>query len=193
MTKKTFIFIQTFFFYFVGYVWYFSLYLIILPYLVLLVGKNLDRLVFQYFFNLNSVFYFDGLSLVIALILLVIGGLLILWSFYTLYFYSKCFPFTVSLFFKLKPKKLAMSGPYSLVRHPMALGYLVVLVAFGFYQGSLMVALWVVPLLFFIFYEYIHYREEKILSSWFGKEFEEYKKKTPFFFPKFLRKQRRQG
>lgn len=187
MFKKVFSFLQNFIIYTMGYLWYFAVYLIIVPYLVLLVGRNLDVLIFDYLLDQNPVFLYGNISIIIALILGLFGGWLILWSFYTLYFYSDCFPFSFFPFPGFNPKKLSTYGPYALVRHPMTLGYLFLLTAFGFYYGSLMTVLWIVPVLSLVFYEYIKNREERRLMLWFGREYEEYRKKTPMLFPKLVK------
>ena len=185
--SKLLTFIQNLFFYVISYLWYIAIYLVLVPYLVLLVGKNLDVLIFTYLFNTSSVIFYTNWSIIISIIFASFGGGLILWSFYTLYFYSDCFPFSFFPFPGFNPKKLSTYGPYSIVRHPMTLGYLFVLVAFGFYNGSLMTVLWIVPILSVVFYEYIQNREERRLSLWFGKDYETYKQKTPMLFPKVFK------
>lgn len=180
-------FLKLFFYYLISYLWYLALYLIIIPYLVYLIGRNLDLLIFDYFLNRSSIFFYGNLSLLIASAFALLGGGLILWSFYTLYFYSGCFPLALFPFSFFNPKKLSQYGPYSLVRHPMTLGYLILLAALGFYKGSLMTTLWIIPLLGFVFYEYTANREERRLALWFGKEYEQYQKKTPLVFPNFFK------
>lgn len=189
--KKVFSFIQTFVYYLISYIWYFALYLVLIPYLVLLIGKNLDVLLLDYFFEIGINSFSNFYAQLFAFIIGGIGLIIILWSFYTLYTYSRCFPFAFFPFPNFNPKKLSTYGPYSLVRHPMTLGYIILLAAFGFYNGSLMTVLWIFPLLGFVFYQYLKNREERRLALWFGKDFETYQKATPLLFPKILKKGKR--
>jgi len=186
MWQKTLKIFQNIFVYSFAYIWYFAIYLVIIPYLVLIVGKNLDILLFDYILNLSL--GYSNLYLIVSIVLATIGIILILWSFVTLYFYSHSFPLSFFPFPGFNPKRLSTYGPYSLVRHPMVLGYLILITAIGFYNGSLMTVVWIVPILGFVFYEYIKNREERRLSLWFGKEYDEYRKKTPILLPKILKK-----
>ena len=171
-----------------GYLWYFGLYIIIIPYILFLIGQNLDILFFQYFLNLETaVFYSQYISFPLMIIFVLAGLSLMVWSFYTLYFYTGCFPFSVlpSPFFN--PDKLATYGPYKIIRHPMILGYLLLLVGAAIYSGSMMTIFWLIPLLSIASYEYILNREERRLAMWFGKEYDDYRKKTPFLLPKITK------
>jgi len=188
MNKKNLIkIIEKVLYYTIGYIWYFSIYLVLIPYIIYLLGRNLDALVLNYLLGLSSVFYFGFISIIIASIIALLGLSLIAWSFYVLYFYAKCFPFAACPFIHFNPKKLATYGPYSLIRHPMTLGYLFLLIAFGVYMGSIMLVVWIIPIVGIIFYEYIKHREERRLALWFGKEFEQYKQKTPMLIPNFFK------
>ena len=176
-------FIQAFFLYIIGYLWYFAIYLVLIPYVVLLIGRSIDIFLFDYIFNLGSVFYYSYISIPMTVFFSFLGAGLVLWSFYTLYFYARCFPFNFFPFPGFNPEKLTTYGPYAIVRHPMVLGYLFLLIAFGFHNGSLSTVLWMVPIIGGVFYEYIKNREERRLSLWFGKEYEEYTKRTPLLIP----------
>jgi len=82
---------------------------------------------------------------------------------------------------KSKKEKLMTKGPYSLVRHP---------IYFGEFLGAIGMFL-ISGVLSFIFYiifwpaitYFITFFEEKGLIDKFGKEYRNYKKKVPRFFP----------
>ncbi len=80
-------------------------------------------------------------------------------------------------------KMLVTDGAYSIVRHPMYLG--IVLIGLG--VVLVIFRLWVFLLfifLFLVFYIPQIRKEEKDLSSKFGETFREYKAKVPLFSPK---------
>ncbi len=87
-------------------------------------------------------------------------------------------------------KYFLQNGPYRLVRNPMMLGFFLYLLGWAFrwnLVGSLIAAIGVEALLCFE----IKFIEEPELTSRFGDAYREYKKETPFIFPKcssFLKK-----
>jgi len=83
-------------------------------------------------------------------------------------------------------KEFLPSGPYQYCRNPMMLGFFLYLAGWASLfnrAGSwgAAVVLWVLLIL------EIKLIEEKELAQRFGKDYHEYKKKTPFFIPKFKR------
>lgn len=80
-------------------------------------------------------------------------------------------------------------GVFHIVRHPIYLGsiltYLSLLVV-CFSIASLVV--WVIIILFYI---YLCKHEEKLLTSKFGKEYEQYKLATPMLLPRVIRSKNR--
>ncbi len=79
-------------------------------------------------------------------------------------------------------KRLIKDGPYELMRNPMYFGTL--LIGLGV---TLVVFQWWVFLLFITVFFLIYFSqvksEESLLSSRFGKEYEDYRKSTPRYFP----------
>lgn len=79
---------------------------------------------------------------------------------------------------------LNTSGAYSIVRHPLYLGN------FFIWLGvSTFIQVWwlsvIFSLIFWIYYERIMFAEEVFLSNKFGKEYDQWARKTPAFFPNF--------
>ena len=80
------------------------------------------------------------------------------------------------------PPRVINTGVFSHLRHPMYLA------AILFYLGFLFTTLSLICLAFlgiiFIFYDYIATFEEKQLQQRFGREYLDYKEKTPKWFPR---------
>ena len=82
-----------------------------------------------------------------------------------------------------EPFRLVREGPYGVIRHPMIVGWFLLLFATGITVSS-----WtgfIMGIVFFVWGTYIHLiREEKILSDIFGQAFEQYRTDIPPFIPK---------
>ncbi len=81
--------------------------------------------------------------------------------------------------------KLVVTGPYKLCRNPIELGAIFYYLGVGTLIDSLAVGIVCMILGFLIGTFYHKFVEEKELKLRFGKEYDEYKSKTPFLFPKF--------
>ncbi len=80
-----------------------------------------------------------------------------------------------------KPKFID-KGVYSMVRHPMYLGILLVCLAFFIAMPSLVsLAVWIG---FFIFYDKMAKYEERDLVRIIGEEYVDYQKRVPRWFPR---------
>ncbi len=80
--------------------------------------------------------------------------------------------------------KLVVTGPYKLCRNPIELGALFYYLGLGTLVDGLITGSISMILVFIIGSLYHKFIEEKELQLRFGKEYEDYKKKTPFLFPK---------
>jgi len=80
------------------------------------------------------------------------------------------------------PKKIVNTGAYSTVRHPQYLGWILDHVGFSFLLSALYSMLFT-PFLIVLIY-LISKKEENELIKEFGKEYEDYKKRTPMFIPR---------
>ncbi|MBS7632456.1 isoprenylcysteine carboxylmethyltransferase family protein [Candidatus Bathyarchaeota archaeon] len=77
--------------------------------------------------------------------------------------------------------KLVTSGPYSYVRHPSYLGYILMFVGLPLF---LLNPIALVPLVGVPGYYCVTYQEEKLLIERFGEKYVEYQKRTGRFLPK---------
>jgi protein-S-isoprenylcysteine O-methyltransferase Ste14 len=79
-------------------------------------------------------------------------------------------------------RQLAISGPYSYVRHPQYVGF--ILIMFGFLlQWPTLLTLAMFPVLVGM-YVHLARREEREVRAEFGPEYERYAAKTPSWFPR---------
>lgn len=148
--------------------------LILLPFNVLVIIP----VVILYFTNFTYQFP-NILQFICGLIVLLGGMLLSGWS--------------MGLFYKIgkgtlapwaAPKHLVVQGPYKFVRNPMIIGVILILLAEALLLNTRYIFYWAV--VFFILNNiYFHYFEEKQLEKTFGKEYLDYKKKVPMWWPKF--------
>jgi protein-S-isoprenylcysteine O-methyltransferase Ste14 len=109
--------------------------------------------------------------------LLLFGFALMLYS--MLYFFmARGTPVPLS-----PPPKLVTSGPYRFARNPMLTGIFIQLFALGLFRHSISLAFIFTPLFIAINYWELKYVEEPELEKRLGKEYLEYKKRVPMFFP----------
>lgn len=85
------------------------------------------------------------------------------------------------LFFSQKMNKLAITGPYSKIRHPQYVAFAMIM--FGFLlQWPTVLTLLMFPILL-IMYKHLALTEEREVRSIFGKAYDDYANKTPRFIP----------
>lgn len=81
-----------------------------------------------------------------------------------------------------KKRALATTGLYARIRHPQYVGFIAIM--FGFlFQWPTLVTLVMFPILL-VMYGKLSVSEEKDMEKEFGKQYVEYKRKTPAFIPK---------
>jgi protein-S-isoprenylcysteine O-methyltransferase Ste14 len=93
-----------------------------------------------------------------------------------------------------RKKGLVTTGPYSWIRHPQYLGFIMITLGLtswsvwilnntfgiGFLTSTQTIDVWFIELLAYIILAYI---EERHLSEEYGERFENYKRRVPFFIP----------
>ena len=87
---------------------------------------------------------------------------------------------------KQRAETLNTMGIYSIVRHPLYLGNLIIWLGVALFLESLWCIL-LFLLLFWLYYERIMFAEEVFLREQFGKAFVDWSGNTPAFFPRFRR------
>tara|TARA_Y100000034_G_C6870893_1_gene397602 strand:- start:425 stop:910 length:486 start_codon:yes stop_codon:yes gene_type:complete len=110
----------------------------------------------------------DSKDNIIGSIILILGIILTLWTFYHI---GKA----------MVTKKLITSGPYKYSRHPMYISIYIMLTGVGILWFSW---LWFLTLAAFIPLWYLSARLEEIqMTELFPKDYPKYKKHVPMFFP----------
>jgi len=126
--------------------------------------------------NLNSIYTFN--ILIFGLVLSLPGYCLSIWSVIVRGKYAVSWEIPEN-------HKLVTDGPYKYVRHPSYLGYFLIFFGLFFLWPCLFTLL---PFVAIPGYFLITFDEEKLLVNHFGEEYEEYRKKTGRFIPKFKRR-----
>lgn len=157
---------------------------ILIPALFMLFSERIDRILGLPRYNLIFL-------KVLGFLLICSGFILVVWSYtliirigkgYTLEFFGKSFlPAT---------KKLVTEGPYSQIRHPIALGYLGILLGIALTRNTLSGVLILFPLMVILSVLYLVFFEERFLDKRFKEEFKEYKRNAKFLIPSIKRKLR---
>ncbi len=80
-----------------------------------------------------------------------------------------------------KKEILATTGVYKYVRHPQYIGFILIIIGF-LLQWPTLITLIMAPILIFRYIKLAR-EEEKEITKTFEKEFEDYRKNTPAFFP----------
>ncbi len=81
-------------------------------------------------------------------------------------------------------RHLIVSGPYRFCRNPIELGAILYYLGIGTMIGNILIGIICFLLGLIIGSAYHKFIEERELEIRFGNEYREYKKKTPFLFPK---------
>jgi len=84
------------------------------------------------------------------------------------------------------PVKLIDKGPYAFSRNPMHGGMFILMFGIGLMNGSLLSVVIFTPLYIFIDVAMLKKIEEPELEKRLGKDYLDYKKRTPMFFPKLF-------
>jgi len=160
-----------------GYLIGISLFLILIPYLLIVGSRNPDL-----FLNLNFIpnFY---LRLIIALPIFCVGLLFAIWSNIFLLIKGMGGPTDVfNVAISPRSKKLVITGPYRYCRNPMAFGAISIYISISVFVNSLhdlIIILIIIPLVIL----YLKLTEEKRLIKDFGEEFLSYRSKVAMIVP----------
>jgi len=122
------------------------------------------------------------INIFISLLLLLIGGILCLWSVYS-FSRARGTPFPGN-----PPQKLITSGLYSRTRNPMLLGWFVMLFGLGILLNSISLIFIFTPLFICLNVLYLKTIEEKEMEKKFGREYIIYKETVPMFIPGFAKR-----
>lgn len=82
---------------------------------------------------------------------------------------------------------LIVSGPFAYVRNPLYVGNILLYFGLGIMSFAIFPYLQIIAIIFFfIQYHFIVKEEEEYLAKAYGKDYEEYVKHVPRFFPKLI-------
>jgi len=160
-----------------GYLIGFSIFIVLIPYLLVAGSRNPDL-----FLNLSFIpnFY---VRLIIALPIFCIGLLFAIWSNIFLLVKGKGGPVDVlNVAISPRSEKLVVSGPYRYCRNPMMFGALCLYLSISIFVNSLLdviVILLLIPLIIL----YLKLTEEKRLLKDFGEEFLFYRSNVAMIVP----------
>lgn len=120
-----------------------------------------------------------GVLAYLAVPLWLIGGIILLWSFWNFLKEGRGTPAPVD-----PPKELVATGFYRYVRNPMYVGVLAVIIGhfLWFAYWNLLIYAIVV---FVAFHTFVRYYEEPTLKRKFGAAYEDYLKRVPRWLPRF--------
>lgn len=121
-------------------------------------------------------------NLFLSLLLLLMGGILCLWSVYS-FFKARGSPVPLN-----PPQKLITSGLYAEIRNPMVLGWIIMLFGIGILLKSISLLFIFTPLFILLNILYLKTVEEKEMEKKFGQEYLSYKQSVPMFIPRFSKK-----
>ena len=140
--------------------------------LLIFTSFYLDR-----FFGLPA-FISKPFSIAVSMPLMIGGALLWLWC-AGKFLKTKGTPVPIN-----PPPKLVTDGPYTYSRNPMMTGLFMVTAGIGILFGSITLTFIMTPLFIFMSILEFKYIEEPELEKRFGKEYCEYKGRTPIIIPK---------
>jgi protein-S-isoprenylcysteine O-methyltransferase Ste14 len=120
----------------------------------------------------------EPVNFVLGALLAIVGWSFAIWSVYVLYRIGKGTPAPF-----VPTQRLVRSGPYKYCRNPMVFGALLFYIGIAIISNTPSMLLILIPVSFIPFLIFIKLIEEKELEIRFGKEYIEYKKRTPFLIP----------
>ena len=88
--------------------------------------------------------------------------------------------------FIIKNRALATNGPYAFVRHPLYVGNILIIIAFGAASGSWGAVLVAITFIAFFYPAAIEYEDRKLFNI-FGADWREFAAQTPALVPRFRR------
>jgi protein-S-isoprenylcysteine O-methyltransferase Ste14 len=116
---------------------------------------------------------------ILAFVVIAAGGMLAAWcvTAFTLQGRGTPAPFD-------PPRRLVAVGPYRWIRNPMYIGGGLVLLGFGLLLKSPSIVL-LVPMWLLLFHLFVVLYEERALRGKFGREYDDYCRRTPRWIPRF--------
>lgn len=120
-----------------------------------------------------------GLLAYLAFPLWLIGGVILLWSFWNFLIQGRGTPAPID-----PPKELVAAGFYRYVRNPMYFGVLLIIIGHFLWFGFWWLLAYTL-LAFLVVHLFVTQYEEPTLKRKFGAAYEDYLRKVPRWIPKF--------
>ena len=120
-----------------------------------------------------------GFFAYLAFPLWVIGGIILLWSFWNFLIQGRGTPAPVD-----PPKELVAAGFYRYVRNPMYVGVLLIVIGHFLWFQTIWLLVYTV-IVFLAFHLFVTLYEEPTLRKKFGALYEEYRQRVPRWIPRF--------
>jgi protein-S-isoprenylcysteine O-methyltransferase Ste14 len=120
-----------------------------------------------------------GILAYLAFPLWLVGGVILLWSFWNFLREGRGTPAPVE-----PPKELVAVGFYRYVRNPMYVGVLATILGHFLWFGHWNLLIYAF-LVFIAFHTFVAYYEEPTLKKKFGKTYEDYLQRVPRWIPRF--------
>ena len=120
-----------------------------------------------------------GILAYLAFPLWLLGGIILLWSFWNFLAQGGGTPAPID-----PPKELVATGFYRFVRNPMYTGVLAANLGYFLWFGYWNLLLYTI-VIFFVFHVFVTSYEEPTLQKKFGAAYEDYLRKVPRWIPRF--------
>jgi putative ABC transport system permease protein len=151
---------------------------LLVPAATILLGRELDAVFFADVCLDNLIFELSGAVLIVA------GAVWFFWAARLLItegrgFLTELFGIRVSPV----PEHLVTRGPFAVHRHPICIGYLIMLAGLSLILGSLGSLVAGIPLLLALTVIYLRLFEEPALQRRFGSDYQLYTGRVPLFWP----------
>jgi protein-S-isoprenylcysteine O-methyltransferase Ste14 len=119
-----------------------------------------------------------GILASLAFPLWLIGGIILLWSFWNFLKEGRGTPAPIDA-----PKELVAVGFYRYVRNPMYVGVLSIILGHFLWSGFWNLLIYAI-IVFIAFHIFVTYYEEPTLKRHFGRSYEEYLERVPRWIPR---------
>jgi protein-S-isoprenylcysteine O-methyltransferase Ste14 len=119
-----------------------------------------------------------GILASLAFPLWLIGGIILLWSFWNFLKEGRGTPAPIDA-----PKELVAVGFYRYVRNPMYVGVLSIILGHFLWSGFWNLLIYAI-IVFIAFHIFVTYYEEPTLKRQFGRSYEEYLERVPRWIPR---------
>lgn len=122
-----------------------------------------------------------GLLALFAAPFWLVGGLILLWSFWNFLNEGRGTPAPID-----PPKELVLTGFYQYVRNPMYVGVILILIGHFLWLGFWYILAYTV-IAFIIVHLFVTLYEEPVLRMKFGEAYEEYLRRVPRWIPRLTK------